>query len=215
LTTGGTLVLVVGPSGVGKDSLIAYCRQRLAIESRVIFPTRVITRPAADPCENHIAVTIEEFRRRVAAGGFALHWHAHGLGYGIPVAIENDLAADRCVVVNVSRAVVDEARHRYRRIIVASVTASRDVLAARLLRRGRDSEPRNRQRLERADRFRICGKDVVDIDNSGDLECAGKTLLTILIGLSPRAPAAADAVNRAAGTPVRPVRSARSVDKKK
>jgi ribose 1,5-bisphosphokinase len=175
------LILVVGPSGVGKDALISYCRSRLAGIDAVVFPRRTITRAAGDGSEDHDTVSEEEFQRRAAAGGFVLNWRAHGLGYGVPASIRNDLAAGRTVVVNVSRSIVDEARWRFRPLTVVAVTASPEILAARLRDRGRETSEDIGRRLERAQAIEVDGPDVIHLDNSGALDVAGDRLLDLLV----------------------------------
>jgi phosphonate metabolism protein PhnN/1,5-bisphosphokinase (PRPP-forming) len=138
------LILVVGPSGAGKDTLLDAARAVLAGDTRFRFVQRVITRPAEAGGEAHEAVTPAEF----AARRFALHWHAHGIDYGIPDDIAADLADGRAVVASVSRAVIAEAARRYDvRVIV--VTAPPAVLAARLAARGREDAADIARRLER------------------------------------------------------------------
>ena len=177
----GRLVLVVGPSGAGKDSLIDYCRERLSGSERVVFPRRVVTREDAGGTEDHDTVSEDDFHRMVSEGAFVLHWRAHGLGYGIPASIAADRAAGRTIVVNVSRSVIDEARRRYPPVLVVSVTAPVDVLADRLSRRGRESPERIRARLERSGNYVVEGEDVLVLDNSGPIEQAGETLLAVLV----------------------------------
>src|SRR5205814_1958275 len=79
----GELVLIVGPSGAGKDTLIGLVRDRLAGDPAVVFPRRVVTR-APSPDEENEFLTETEFARRAQAGAFALSWGAHGLHYGVP-----------------------------------------------------------------------------------------------------------------------------------
>lgn len=143
----GTLFLVAGPSGAGKDTLIAAAARMLP-ESHV-FPQRVITRPEGRDAERHAHQSIEMFDQAEAAGAYALSWSAHGLRYGIPASILLDLAAGRHVVVNVSRAVAAAARQRLLPSHVIVVTASRDVLATRLAERGRETAEDVALRLER------------------------------------------------------------------
>jgi ribose 1,5-bisphosphokinase len=125
------LVLVVGPSGAGKDTLLEAARQTLADDPRFRFVRRVITRPADAGGEAHEPATAEEF----AARDFALQWQAHGLSYGIPAdAIEEDAV----VVANVSRTVIADAARRFPTRVI-EVTAPSDVLAARLAARARET----------------------------------------------------------------------------
>lgn len=135
----GRLVLVVGPSGAGKDTLIRGARDALADEPGFIFPRRVITR-ASSADEESIEIDRERFAALAAEGAFALHWEAHGLAYGLPGTIAAALAEGRIVVANVSRAVLGEARDRFEESFIVEVTASDAELARRLAQRARPED---------------------------------------------------------------------------
>jgi len=172
----GTLFLVVGPSGAGKDSLIAGARKQLS--TGFLFPRRAITRPEGSAGEDHIAVDRAAFERRERDGAFALSWRAHGHCYGIPVEIETALAAGTNVVVNVSREVVDAARTRLAPVRVIEVTAPPDVLRARLRARGRESQGEIAERLQQPKQVRA---DAVVV-NDGALETAVGAFVAALRG---------------------------------
>jgi phosphonate metabolism protein PhnN/1,5-bisphosphokinase (PRPP-forming) len=176
----GTLVLVVGPSGAGKDSVIDGARARFANDPSITFPARVVTRPADAGGERHAPVSEADFGRMAAAGAFALWWRAHGLGYGIPRSIEDHLADGRCVVVNVSREAVNEAQRRYAPVKVVVVTAPAAILARRLAARGRESAAEIEERLSCAPETVPAGPGVEIIDNSGDLREAVRRFVDIL-----------------------------------
>jgi ribose 1,5-bisphosphokinase len=165
---GRRLVLVVGASGVGKDSVLDGTRAAFRADPRVVFVRRVITRPAGSGGEDHIAATSEEFAALRDSGAFSLHWPANGLAYGLPRRMDDDLAAGRVVVANVSRQVLDEARRRYPGLTVCEVTASTGTLRARLMARGRESPAEIDARLARAG-APTAGRDVVSLANDGDL----------------------------------------------
>lgn len=180
----GALVLVVGPSGAGKDTVMSAARRRLATETRVVFVRRFITRPAGAGGEPHIGISTQEFTAAAENGHFALKWQAHGLLYGIPVSIDADLQAGRTLIANVSRTVVQDARRRPERVVVAHVTAGPAIRAARLARRGRETEADIRQRLERGDLAAPTGPDVVTIDNGGALETAVSRFVALVRGVA-------------------------------
>ncbi len=134
------LVLVVGPSGAGKDSLLNAAREAFRGDARIHFARRVITRPPDPHGENHEPVTEAEFATR----DFALSWSAHGLRYGITTV---DMAP--VVVANVSRGVIAEAARRFP-VRVIEVTAPPEILAARLKARRRESAGDVASRLARS-----------------------------------------------------------------
>ena len=176
----GRFIAVVGPSGVGKDSLIAFAKRELADDKRFVFPRRVITRPpdASEPFESVDELT---FARLGAAGGFALQWQAHGLSYGVPASAAAEVAKARIVVVNLSRSVVPVLRQRFPGSAVIAVKASPDVLADRLARRGREQADAQRARLARANLdIEVSNVDAV-IVNDGAFEDAGRRFVTFLL----------------------------------
>jgi phosphonate metabolism protein PhnN/1,5-bisphosphokinase (PRPP-forming) len=159
------LVLVVGPSGAGKDTLMDAARAELAGDARFRFVRREITRPADAGGEAHLAVGEAAFAARAEGGGYALWWRAHGLGYGIPADIADDLAAGLVVVANVSRGVLAEAAARFP-VRVLEITAPAEVLAARLAARGRESAADIAERIRRAVAL-PAGLEVVTVMNDG------------------------------------------------
>lgn len=166
----GTLVLVVGPSGAGKDSVIDGARVALQDDVRIVFARRTITRPADAGGEAHIETTSDAFAVAKAAGEFSLSWRAHDLDYGIARSVESDLQAQRCVVANVSRSVLDDARSRYDGLCIVNVTAPASILAERIARRGREDADAIRKRLERGTQYAPIGDDVVTLENVGALD---------------------------------------------
>ncbi len=170
------LVAIVGPSGVGKDSLIAGLA---AADPRLRPIRRVITRPA-DGTEPFRSVTMAEFRDLVAADALLLHWEAHGLRYGVPRAELDALADGQTGLVNLSRGILNDAAALASHLIVLSVTAPADVLAQRLSRRGRESAADIAARLARPRPNQPEGVTVVRIDNGGSLaEAVGSAMAAL------------------------------------
>ena len=142
------LILVVGPSGAGKDTLLNGVREALGEEGGFRFVRRVITRPGDMGEEAHESASEQEFELREQVGDFALSWRAHGLRYGVPADISFDLARGRVVIANVSRAVLAEAAERFP-VAVIEVTAPTATLAKRLAERGREDAEDVARRLKR------------------------------------------------------------------
>jgi len=172
------LVAVVGPSGAGKDTLMEGARAALSGDARFRFVKRCITRDAEAGGEAHEALTRAEFLARREAGGFALWWEAHGLLYGIPADIAEDLAAGRVVIANLSRAVLVEAAARHR-LRVLNITAPSSVLAARLAARGRESAVDIAARLAREQALPP-GLDVATVMNESSVEAGVSAVLAAL-----------------------------------
>lgn len=176
----GTFIAVVGPSGVGKDSLIAYARARLSGNPEILFVRRTVTRSAAVLAEDHETMTVEEFVAAENAGRFAVTWRAHGLAYGIPKEAAGHVAFGGAAVANCSRGALGDIRRRFCNTLVISIIARPEVLATRLAARGRESLEEIEGRIKRSVDEAWRDGDTVEIDNSGEIGPAGARLIGLI-----------------------------------
>lgn len=176
----GRFILVVGPSGAGKDTLIGLARSACAGDRNVAFPRRLVTREASAFEENE-QIGVDAFRQARTRGDFAVHWGAHGHCYALPRTIDDDIRAGRTVVANVSRTVVDAIRRGYADVTVVSITAPPDVLTERLAARARSSDGQVEHRLSRAVDDAATTPDVI-IANVGRVEDHARELVQVIKG---------------------------------
>ena len=165
--TQGRLIAVVGPSGVGKDSLM---RALAVAEPHLRIAKRTITRPLDPDSEDFFAATEAEFLEQEAAGAFALSWGAHALHYGIARADLDRVRAGEEVLANLSRGMLEEAQSVFRHLAVLSVSAAPEILAARLADRGRERPEEILKRLSRTGVRLPPTLAVTHLDNSGPLD---------------------------------------------
>ena len=176
----GRLILVVGPSGAGKDTLLGLAKAACADDPDIVFARRVITR-AASMFEENEEVSREAFRDALARDEYAIHWEAHGHCYALLRAIDDELRAGRTVIANVSRTVMGTTRRAYANVMVVSVTAPPQVLAERLAMRSRSSDGKIEHRLGRTVDETLSAPDVT-IVNVSSAEYHARQLVRIIKG---------------------------------
>ena len=170
----GRLVLVVGPSGAGKDTLLGLVKAACADDGNIVFPRRVITREASASEENE-EVSIGKFQ-------VAMHWEAHGHSYALSRAIDDDIRAGRTIVANVSRTVIGAMRRAYAEVVVVSITAPPNVLAERIAMRARSSDGGIENRLRRTVEDDASATPDVTIVNVSTAEYHASQLVRLIKG---------------------------------
>jgi ribose 1,5-bisphosphokinase len=173
------LVYVMGPSGVGKDSVLGWLKAQAPAAPVVHFARRTVTRPVNAGGEAHEALSVEAFEQQVRAGAFALHWQANGLCYGVRHGQLAPLRQGHNVLVNGSRGHLPQALRAYPDMTVVHITARPDTVRRRLQERGRETADEVEARLQRALSF-SAPQGAHRIANDGPLQDAGEALLHIL-----------------------------------
>jgi ribose 1,5-bisphosphokinase len=178
----GIMVVVVGPSGAGKDTLINVAAAHFRGRTDVHFVRRVITRNGDAGGEEHLSVSDAGFTSMEQAGSFAVWWEAHGLKYGIPAEVSVALSKGHLVIANGSRSALHRFHAAFPRLKVINVTARPEVLAGRLEARGRETHEDIMARLARGPLTVRGDYDVTDLDNSGSLQDAERRMIDMLDG---------------------------------
>ena len=173
----GRLIAVVGPSGVGKDSVM----EGLAAADPTLYPVRrTITRAPELGGEDYDSVSVEKFNELVAAGHFAVHWGAHDLQYGIPASIQTVLANGQDCLANFSRNALAAGDKAFVHFCVLNITARPETLASRLMARGRESQEQVAKRLAQATKRLPDGLGVMTVSNDGALDTTIAQALSLL-----------------------------------
>lgn len=162
----GRIIAVVGPSGVGKDSVMAGLHGAMP---QLHVVRRVITRAPALGGEEYDAVSVADFAGMARYGAFAINWEAHGLRYGVPISVKYQLGKGTDCLVNFSRKALREAAGVFPRLTVLNITARPETLAARLAARGREAPDDIAKRLAEGEKCLPEGLNVITLSNDGAL----------------------------------------------
>ncbi len=173
----GRLIAVVGPSGVGKDSVMEGLA---AADSTLYLVRRMITRAPELGGEAFDAVSVEKFNELATLGHFAVHWGAHDLQYGIPTSIQTVLGRGQDCLANFSRSALLAGDAAFAHFCVLNITARPETLASRLKARGRESEAQIAKRLAQATKPLPVGLTVMTVSNDGALDATIAQALSLL-----------------------------------
>ncbi|MBS3779122.1 MAG: phosphonate metabolism protein/1,5-bisphosphokinase (PRPP-forming) PhnN [Desulfovermiculus sp.] len=165
----------MGPSGVGKDTLLDYLRRHRPPGVQVAH--RYITRPVQNGPEAHIPLSEDEFLERRSLDLFALTWQAHGVWYGIGREVDMWLKKGSHVVLNGSREAFALVRDRFPGCMGILIQADPDVVRARLQARGREDAKEVARRLDRNTDLNLSDKNVMVIWNNDHPELSGAQLV--------------------------------------
>ncbi|MBL4784096.1 MAG: phosphonate metabolism protein/1,5-bisphosphokinase (PRPP-forming) PhnN [Cohaesibacteraceae bacterium] len=180
----GWLVLIVGPSGSGKDSVINWLKSALDSRSDIMFVRRTVTRNSDGISEDHDSLSPAEFQKAQKEGDFAVTWPAHGLSYGLPRTVQTHLRDGGVAIANGSRKALPFIKQNFSKVYVVCLQVEKDVLIQRLSDRGRETSKEITARLERMEQFMEPGQNILMVDNSGPLDEAGSRILKLIEDIS-------------------------------
>ena len=148
----GKLVILSGPSGVGKDTIIDAWREINPRVERVVATTTRAPRAGEENGIDYNFLTIPEFQTKAADGEFLEFKEVHGNWYATPLTeMENLLNAGRIAILKID---VQGALHamtlRKDATSVFILPPSMEELEQRIRNRGTDDPAVIEQRLENA-----------------------------------------------------------------
>jgi guanylate kinase len=98
----GFLVVISGPSGVGKTSFCAHLLETRNDTTRSISATTRTLRPGEQHGRDYFFFDRAEFEARVKSGEFLEHAEVHGHGYGTPRRfVEEAIEQGKIVLLNI------------------------------------------------------------------------------------------------------------------
>jgi len=181
----GTLFLIVGNSGSGKDSIIKEIQKIWPVQKIPLrVATRYITRPPHES-EPYVYLKPDIFYQLENEGHFFLTWHIYGFDYGIGKEVFQWIFEGINVVANVSRTIIPKARKKIFSVKVIFISVPYEMTISRLKKRKRESENGEeiKMRLLRAKENLTCpGADFI-IENVGPLDQSVLTLRNYMLSV--------------------------------
>lgn len=149
----GLVLVLSGPSGVGKGTLIAHLLSQVPEVGFSISATTRSPRPGERDGVDYDFLSAERFEALVREGAFLEHAEVYGRRYGtLRARVEAQLALGQCVLLDIDaqgsfqvRATLPEAVH----VFVAP--PSRQELERRLRSRATEDETTIQRRMQQAD----------------------------------------------------------------
>lgn len=178
----GNLLVVSGPAGAGKGTLVSRLSDRVSDVWVSVSATTRAPRPGEEDGVHYFFYDDAQFDRAVAEGGM-LEWaHVHGHRYGTPRAtVEQKMAEGRQVVLEIDvqgafqvREMIPQAK------LIFIEPPSLEVLEARLRGRGTEAEDEVIRRMKTAE-VELSRKMEYDVQLvNDDLDQAIDTLVALV-----------------------------------
>ncbi|QDF28896.1 AAA family ATPase [Halarcobacter anaerophilus] len=166
------IVLIIGPSGAGKDTLIKEAKKEF--KEKINFVKRYITRES-DVNESNYYIDEYAFEILRHNSYFASSWNAHGNFYGIPKRfIKNGIN-----LISISRGRIKDFENLYDKVYTINITLPKEILKQRLLKRGRENKEDIEKRVQR-EYEKIEAKNLIEFDNLASIEDSKKNFISLL-----------------------------------
>lgn len=148
----GSLIIISGPSGAGKGTLVDRLVARVPRLWVSVSATTRAPRPGEVDGEDYVFLSSEEFARRIDEGDF-LEWaEVHGNRYGtLRSEVERRLAEGRDVVLEIDPQGAFQVKELMpEAVLVFIIAPSLDELERRIRGRGAETDEQVRTRLATA-----------------------------------------------------------------
>lgn len=176
----GRLIVILGASGVGKDTLLSTVRSRYRCTDDLLFAPRAVTRAAVDGSSTDFRLTESEFDQRKQLGDFCVWWSAHGLHYGIAQDAVVEVRRGKVVIVNGSRRAIGGYGALGVPWAIIEIEGSLALRERRLAARNRESGEALNERLELVHWERPPDVAYACVRNDGTVESGAVQLLSRL-----------------------------------
>lgn len=178
------LVVVSGPSGVGKDAMLALVREQRPEVFWAITATTRAVRPGEEHGVHHLFLTREEFLELLERGELLEHAEVYGNLYGVPKApVREALVEGRDAIVRTDvqgaasiRALAPDA------LLIFVAPPSLEELERRLRSRDTESAEETALRVEmsRQEMRDAAWFDAVIVNETGGLENAAQEVMAVI-----------------------------------
>jgi guanylate kinase len=178
------LIVISGPSGVGKDSVVQRLKERDYPFHFVVTATTRAPRPQEEHGKDYFFISEAEFEKMIEEDELLEHALVYGQHKGIPKQqVREALESGKDVVMRLDvqgaatvKGIVPEA------ILVFLTAASEEELLQRLHKRATDSEEQIRRRFQiaREELERIVEFDYLVVNPDSQLDQAVDTILSII-----------------------------------
>ncbi len=192
------VIVITGPSGVGKGTLIRELRQRMPGLVLAISATTRDPRPGERDGVDYHFLPPDEFDRRVAAGEFVEHADYSGRRYGtLRSELERGIATGAAVILEIEVQGARQVREAMPEAVAVFIAPpDEQALRTRLTRRGTDSEPQIARRLETARAELAAQDEFKHVIVNHDLARAADELTTLVAAELPGDPACPEKSDR-------------------
>ena len=166
------IILIVGASGVGKDSLIKEAKKDLKKEFN--FVKRYITRKP-DKNEKNYFLENCAFELLKDNDFFISSWEAHENFYGI----SKNSIKNRLNIISISRSKISDFEKNFKNVYVINITLNKEELKNRLIKRGRETLEEIQKRLDRS-YDKIEAKNLINFENDKSFQESKEAFIKLL-----------------------------------